>query len=174
MGPCSARCREILCYNRTRPCGVVSHPCGSGGTGRHTILRGWRRKAWGFKSPLPHQVSKSVYESPTDCYGPLRQGWAVGRPINGPCAEELCLASPAVVPCSVAIGASGAHERNSVPSIGDPHDETCASATRARVIGCFVPHDVMHWLQEPKPMPKDIAAPHDSACGGNRYRQFDL
>src|SRR5579863_10029303 len=28
--------------------------CGSGGTGRHTILRGWRRKAWGFKSPLPH------------------------------------------------------------------------------------------------------------------------
>src|SRR5208282_35996 len=59
MGPCSARCREILCYNRTRPCGVVSHPCGSGGTGRHTILRGWRRKAWGFKSPLPHQYSYS-------------------------------------------------------------------------------------------------------------------
>jgi hypothetical protein len=28
--------------------------CGSGGTGRHTILRGWRREAWGFKSPLPH------------------------------------------------------------------------------------------------------------------------
>src|ERR1017187_8167176 len=32
-----------------------SYLCGSGGTGRHTILRGWRRKAWGFKSPLPHQ-----------------------------------------------------------------------------------------------------------------------
>ena len=31
--------------------------CGSGGTGRHTILRGWRRKAWGFKSPLPHHFS---------------------------------------------------------------------------------------------------------------------
>jgi preprotein translocase subunit SecG len=30
--------------------------CGSGGTGRHTILRGWRRKAWGFKSPLPHHT----------------------------------------------------------------------------------------------------------------------
>src|ERR1700722_19900844 len=30
--------------------------CGSGGTGRHTILRGWRRKAWGFKSPLPHHI----------------------------------------------------------------------------------------------------------------------
>jgi integrase len=29
--------------------------CGSGEIGRHTILRGWRRKAWGFKSPLPHQ-----------------------------------------------------------------------------------------------------------------------
>src|SRR5262249_61038415 len=27
---------------------------GSGGTGRHTILMGWRRKAWGVKSPLPH------------------------------------------------------------------------------------------------------------------------
>src|SRR5215813_10808474 len=33
--------------------------CGSGGTGRHTILRGWRRKAWGFKSPLPHQIFRS-------------------------------------------------------------------------------------------------------------------
>src|ERR1700685_1757667 len=28
--------------------------CGSGEIGRHTILRGWRREAWGFKSPLPH------------------------------------------------------------------------------------------------------------------------
>jgi len=28
---------------------------GSGEIGRHTILRGWRREAWGFKSPLPHQ-----------------------------------------------------------------------------------------------------------------------
>jgi hypothetical protein len=27
---------------------------GSGEIGRHTILRGWRREAWGFKSPLPH------------------------------------------------------------------------------------------------------------------------
>src|SRR5215475_7975046 len=37
--------------------GSISSQSGSGGTGRHTILRGWRRKAWGFKSPLPHQVS---------------------------------------------------------------------------------------------------------------------
>jgi preprotein translocase subunit SecG len=36
--------------------------CGSGGTGRHTILRGWRRKAWGFKSPLPHQNFDSTNE----------------------------------------------------------------------------------------------------------------
>jgi hypothetical protein len=36
---------------------ILRNPCGSGGTGRHTILRGWRRKAWGFKSPLPHQVT---------------------------------------------------------------------------------------------------------------------
>ena len=36
---------------------VSSSPtCGSGGTGRRTILRGWRRKAWGFESPLPHQL----------------------------------------------------------------------------------------------------------------------
>src|SRR5438477_10217552 len=37
--------------------------CGSGGTGRHTILRGWRRKAWGFKSPLPHQDSDFIGEA---------------------------------------------------------------------------------------------------------------
>jgi hypothetical protein len=37
---------------------VAITACGSGGTGRHTILRGWRRKAWGFKSPLPHQDSR--------------------------------------------------------------------------------------------------------------------
>jgi hypothetical protein len=35
--------------------------CGSGGTGRRTILRGWRRKAWGFESPLPHQSSPSIF-----------------------------------------------------------------------------------------------------------------
>ncbi len=34
--------------------------CGSGEIGRHTILRGWRRKAWGFKSPLPHHTSLSA------------------------------------------------------------------------------------------------------------------
>jgi hypothetical protein len=33
---------------------------GSGGIGRHTILRGWRRKAWGFKSPLPHHKLGTV------------------------------------------------------------------------------------------------------------------
>jgi len=45
---------QLLCYNQ--PAFIHSLPsCGSGGTGRHTILRGWRRKAWGFKSPLPHQ-----------------------------------------------------------------------------------------------------------------------
>ncbi len=38
---------ECLCRGRV---------CGSGGTGRHTILRGWRREACGFKSRLPHQV----------------------------------------------------------------------------------------------------------------------
>jgi len=40
---------DVLCR-----CGRM---CGSGEIGRHTILRGWRRKAWGFKSPLPHHHS---------------------------------------------------------------------------------------------------------------------
>ncbi len=98
------------------------------------------------------------------------------RPYRGRAAEEeqLCLAFPAAVSCSVAIGASGAHKTHSVPSIGDLHDETRASATRASIVGRFVPHDIMHWLQELKPMPKDIAAPHNSACGCNGYRNFDL
>ena len=30
--------------------------CGSGGIGRRTILRGWRRKACGFESHLPHHA----------------------------------------------------------------------------------------------------------------------
>ena len=34
---------------------------GSGEIGRHTILRGWRREAWGFKSPLPHQKAVSQW-----------------------------------------------------------------------------------------------------------------
>src|SRR5438270_306058 len=38
--------------------GCITGQSGSGETGRHTILRGWRRKAWGFKSPLPHQDLK--------------------------------------------------------------------------------------------------------------------
>ena len=33
---------------------------GSGGIGRHTILRGWRRKPCGFKSRLPHQFQPTV------------------------------------------------------------------------------------------------------------------
>ena len=42
---------------------VFLHPsCGSGGTGRRTILRGWRRKAWGFESPLPHHTLASVLQ----------------------------------------------------------------------------------------------------------------
>src|ERR1700686_4842994 len=56
--------------------------CGSGGTGRHTILRGWRRKAWGFKSPLPHHRSDSRYRLPvSDCGGfaAERKEWRPGR-----------------------------------------------------------------------------------------------
>ena len=57
--------RELLWLARSRTteggCPYVIYTgynsSGSGGTGRHTILRGWRRKAWGFKSPLPHQIS---------------------------------------------------------------------------------------------------------------------
>jgi integrase len=34
---------------------------GSGEIGRHTILRGWRREAWGFKSPLPHHRLRFMF-----------------------------------------------------------------------------------------------------------------
>jgi hypothetical protein len=30
-------------------------PCESGGIGRRTRFRFWRRKVWGFESPLSHQ-----------------------------------------------------------------------------------------------------------------------
>ncbi len=64
--PAAKGIKTRFCYNRYSlflPSGVRARGCkqaqsGSGGTGRHTILRGWRRKAWGFKSPLPHQVLK--------------------------------------------------------------------------------------------------------------------
>src|SRR5947209_6289595 len=35
--------------------------CGSGGTGRRTILRGWRRKAGGFESHLPHTKPQKTH-----------------------------------------------------------------------------------------------------------------
>jgi hypothetical protein len=50
----SAGATLSVCYNYLLLGTFSSDTCGSGGTGRHTILRGWRRKAWGFKSPLPH------------------------------------------------------------------------------------------------------------------------
>ncbi len=60
--PSSNKGLQPLCYNGLASSesvltfGRIGH-CGSGGTGRHTILRGWRRKAWGFKSPLPHHLA---------------------------------------------------------------------------------------------------------------------
>src|ERR1035437_2279137 len=53
-GSAGIRSTSLLCYNEMLFGSSGSYLCGSGGTGRHTILRGWRRKAWGFKSPLPH------------------------------------------------------------------------------------------------------------------------
>ncbi len=47
LGGCFSGRSAIRCFITSR---------GSGGTGRRTILRGWRRKAWGFESPLPHQL----------------------------------------------------------------------------------------------------------------------
>src|SRR6202000_1265225 len=46
--------------------------CGSGEIGRHTILRGWRREAWGFKSPLPHQTESSSSTTRTKVQGEFR------------------------------------------------------------------------------------------------------
>src|SRR5438876_5646747 len=39
------------CYN-------IGVPCGSGGIGRRARLRGVWVKPWGFKSPLPHQITE--------------------------------------------------------------------------------------------------------------------
>src|ERR1041385_5603467 len=66
--PAARGIKTRFCYNQlsffSHPafcaCGCKQAQSGSGGTGRHTILRGWRRKAWGFKSPLPHQVLKGL------------------------------------------------------------------------------------------------------------------
>jgi hypothetical protein len=62
---------SLLCYNKTLPGNCILPLCGSGGTGRHTILRGWRRKAWGFKSPLPHQFS-ITYNRSQSGYSPVQ------------------------------------------------------------------------------------------------------
>src|SRR5262245_9089217 len=40
---------SYLCFSDS-----VDYFCRSGGIGRHTILRGWRREAWEFESPLRH------------------------------------------------------------------------------------------------------------------------
>ena len=37
--------------------------CPRGGIGRHTILRGWRRKPWEFESPRGHHLSKPHSDS---------------------------------------------------------------------------------------------------------------
>src|ERR1039458_6570528 len=56
--------------------------CGSGEIGRHTILRGWRRKAWGFKSPLPHQsMLRSRLGSILGSADPLPEAKALTRQI---------------------------------------------------------------------------------------------
>ncbi len=80
----------------------------------------------------------------------------------------------AAISGSVAIGASSAHERNSLPSTHGLHDETCAAATLAGIANRFVPDNIMHGLQEFKPMTKDIAASHHRTGGCHGDRQFDL
>src|SRR5438128_2157947 len=47
---------------RSLPANILSpSSCGSGGTGRRTILRGWRRKAGGFESHLPHTKPQKAH-----------------------------------------------------------------------------------------------------------------
>jgi hypothetical protein len=50
--PCFALAKDDLQYRLLT--------CESGGIGRRTRLRIWRRKAWGFESPLSHQ--QSIFE----------------------------------------------------------------------------------------------------------------
>ena len=61
--------------------------CGSGGTGRHTILRGWRRKAWGFKSPLPHQLR--IPKRPEEVQPVPRKSGACRVPEKGAASRRI-------------------------------------------------------------------------------------
>jgi hypothetical protein len=54
------------------------------------------------------------------------------------------------------------------------HDETRTAATLAVIVGCFGPSDIMQWLQEFKPMTKEIAVSYHSATGCECHREFDL
>jgi hypothetical protein len=89
---------------------------------------------------------------------------------NARIADPGSLAS---TPGSIAIGALGAHERNSLPSIHGLHDEACAPTTLAGIIDCFVPENITHWSQKLKPVTKDISIPRHSAGCCDGYRQFD-
>src|SRR3954451_12699904 len=48
--------RDLWESEKFGPAHPPGRSCGSGGIGRHTILRGWRREACGFKSRLPHHT----------------------------------------------------------------------------------------------------------------------
>src|SRR5258706_9228772 len=72
-----------------------------------------------------------------------------------------------------AIGASSTHECNSPLSVHGLQDESSAAATLA-VVGCLIHHKLMQWLQELKPMTKDIAASHHGASGCKCHRQVEL
>ena len=85
-----------------------------------------------------------------------------------------CTSSLAAASRSIALGALGAHERNSLRSIHGLDDEACARATVAGAGGRFVPENITHWLQKLKPMTKDISVPRHSSSCCDGYRQFNL
>jgi hypothetical protein len=94
-----------------------------------------------------------------------------GNPDFGRRSNRFSLSAAAS--SSIAIAALGAHERNSLSSIHGLHDETCASANLACIVGCVVPENITHWLQELKPVTKNIPVPHHSTDCCDGYRQFD-
>jgi hypothetical protein len=94
--------------------------------------------------------------------------------ISGKRPELFYSARLPSTPRPTAIGASDAHECNSLPPIHGLHIETSTAAALAVIVGCFVLHNIMQWLQEFKPMAKDITVSHHSATGCECCRKFDL
>ena len=60
VGSLQRQCTPFTRSRFTSAASLHSRPRESGGTGRRTRLRIWRRKAWGFESPLSHRSGRGI------------------------------------------------------------------------------------------------------------------